>query len=282
MKFKKIILITFLALTVFSLSACDAIQQAIDDTFSSQVPKFKQEEEEKEEGFEERIKKLLWDESNKRISYHEILEDAQDRMGFKFSSGFGHDLLDYINEHDIERYLSEEEVIHILELSETNNLLLNRNLRHEALDKLYDRLGEEVYVFDAWTMIGDDNWRIWVVDPNNSELVDVYRYHIDDGDWEVEPYKFNSADNAPMDFAIRLKDMPFDSIDKIMETAMDMLEEAGEKRPYDNTNMEVGVASITGRILRKNEGFRFYTSLRTSRDDISLDFDQNGELIEKD
>ncbi|MDI9498479.1 MAG: hypothetical protein QM270_08365 [Bacillota bacterium] len=271
-----------LIIIVAALTACQTVEQAFEDTFSTRIPRHATEPEAQEKSLGERISALLWDESNRHISFQEILEDAQDRMGFAFSGSFQHDVLTYLREHEITGYLPEDEILHIAQLSDASNLLLNRTQRRQAITALREMVGNgDVYVYDGWTMIDDNTLWLWIVSPLNPEHIDTYRYQVDAGVWKAEPYKTNHASNAPMEAAVLLSEMPFDSIDQIMETAMALLEDAGEKRPFDNTNMTVGLNSLIGRI-RYDNAYTFTGVLRTSREDRHLEFDRDGLLSDGD
>jgi hypothetical protein len=82
-----------------------------------------------------------------------------------------------------------------------------------------------------------------------------------------------------MEAAVLLSEMPFDSIDKIMNIAMELLEVTGELLAIDIANMTVGLNSLMGG-MRHDKSFALTGIRCSSREDYHLALDRNGFLIE--
>ena len=110
---KKLALILIIVSALFFSTSCQTIDRAIEDTFKPATERKTPQDEE-----ESQFKKLadtFIDESNTPVSPIDILDDAQDKAGFEFSMTLESYFRNYIRENEIESYLTEEEVMDILE-----------------------------------------------------------------------------------------------------------------------------------------------------------------------
>lgn len=102
---------TFLTLIIglsFLLTSCKFIDQAVEDTFAQQPERLIKNQAD-EEKLLEKMKEAFFDASNERISSFDIIDDAEDKMGFDFPIKLDSYFRTYLVDNDINRYLAKEE-----------------------------------------------------------------------------------------------------------------------------------------------------------------------------
>lgn len=261
------------------MTSCQFIEKAIEDTFATQPAKFNEEEDKKDKSFFEKIEDIFLDESNKKVFILDIVSDAEDKMGFEFSTELDSNLKKYIMDNDIERYMSKEEIIEVARKNDENNLILNNKKLNEIKEKLIEKLGtEDLYVNKGQIRINNNGFYIDLVNPENPQYVDIYYYNLGSDSWHIVPKKL-SGYIVPMEESIHLSEIPFDSIERIVDTGIEILKEMGDYREFDIMNQELGIKSIYTNL--KEEGLIYRTTVYGTREDYNLIFDINGNLLEK-
>lgn len=258
------------------LSSCQGVDKAIEDTFREEVERKVLEEDEKSKF--QKIASVFIDQSNYPVSPIDILENAQDKAGFEFSTNMKSYIRAYLAENEIERYLTEEEIMDLLEKKKEEDFLLNPKLVRDLIDDLLQDLGwEDAEVEGGLIYVSSDLFSFNLIDPTNEEFVDTYVYIKSLGDWQIRPDK-NPASRS--NESISINKLPIENIDKVMETSLDLLKEMGDYSEYDMTSdMNYGVNGVYTNFYKGDLIFR--THVRGSRKDYQLIFDQDGVLIEK-
>lgn len=274
---RKLLVGIMLGLTTM-MTSCQTVEKAVDETFATQPQKLYVEESENK-GFLEKLEDIFFDESNNPVFILDIISDAEDKIGFEFSTELNSYFQSYLSEKGIQRYLSEEEVIEIVEKFDENNFLLNPDKRDEIMEELYELVGtRDFYIYDARFRLYDSSIFIYIVNPDTPKYVDLYYYNSGIGSWTVLPEKL-SADIDPMARAILLSDIDFENYNKIMDVGIEILKEIGDYRAFNTMNSELGINTISTRWLGGD--LVFQTVLKGVREDYDLTFDAKGNLIEK-
>lgn len=274
---RKLLVGIMLGLTTM-MTSCQTVEKAVDETFATQPQKLYVEESENK-GFLEKLEDIFFDESNNPVFILDIISDAEDKIGFEFSTELNSYFQSYLSEKGIQRYLSEEEVIEIVEKFDENNFLLNPDKRDEIMEELYELVGtRDFYIYDARFRLYDSSIFIYIVNPDTPKYVDLYYYNSGIGSWTVLPEKL-SADIDPMARAILLSDIDFENFNKIMDVGIEILKEIGDYRAFNTMNSELGINTISTRWLGGD--LVFQTVLKGVREDYDLTFDAKGNLIEK-
>lgn len=274
---RKLLVGIMLGLTTM-MTSCQTVEKAVDETFATQPQKLNVEESENK-GFLENLEDIFFDESNNPVFILDIISDAEDKIGFEFSTELNSYFQSYLSEKGIQRYLSEEEVIEIVEKFDENNFLLNPDKRDEIMEKLFELVEtRDFYIYDARFRLYDSSIYIYIVNPDTPKYVDLYYYYSGIGSWTVLPEKL-SADIDPMARAILLSDIDFENYNKIMDVGIEILKEIGDYRAFNTMNSELGINTISTRW--RGEDLVFQTVLKGVREDYDLTFDAKGNLIEK-
>lgn len=260
------------------MSSCQTVEKAVEETFATQPQKLNVEET-ANKNFLEKVKDIFIDESNQSLFILDIISDAEDKIGFDFSVELSSYFQTYLSDNGIQRYLSEEEVIEIVEKFDENNFLLSPDKRNEVMNELFDLVGKkDFYIYEARFRLHDSSIYIYIVNPDNTKYVDLYYYNSGIGSWTVSPEKL-SADDDPMARAILLSDIDFDNYNKIMDVGIGILKEIGDYREFNTMNRELGINII--RTQWRGEDLVFKAELKGVREDYDLTFDAKGNLIEK-
>lgn len=272
----------FIGLIIISLiflSACQSIETAVQDTFATQPKKFNAEAEAKEQGFFEKLINMLFDESNQRVSIFDIESDAEAKLGITFSNNIQSHLRQYVNQHDLTRYLSEEEIVAILQELNDQNLLLNIDQLAQIKEELIQKIGHpDPLVYQGMVSFSPDKVSLQLIDHTQPEQVDEYSYETKDGTWRSRPVKL-SGGIKPSDQAVALSDIPLESVQKIVDFSLELMKETGDYQVFDSINRNIGPYRIYTQ--PGIEGLVFQTRLQGIRADYDLTFDLAGNLLEK-
>lgn len=131
------------------MSSCQTVEKAVEETFATQPQKLNVEET-ANKSFLEKVKDIFIDESNQSVFILDIISDAEDKIGFDFSVELSSYFQTYLSDNGIQRYLSEEEVIEIVEKFDENNFLLSPDKRNEVMNELFDLVGKkDFYIYEA-------------------------------------------------------------------------------------------------------------------------------------
>ncbi|WOS96859.1 hypothetical protein [Nosocomiicoccus massiliensis] len=259
------------------LTSCQAVEQAIEDTFRKSPEKLNKEDS--EQSLTDTVKGLFLDESNEVITSSDIIKDAEEKYGTEFDVEINRQFDLYLKEENINRYLSEEEIMEIINVFKSNNLLTNRDKRDEIMESLFELVGtREFYVYEGRIMLNSTNLYVYVVDPNNTKHVDLYYYNMSIGSWSIIPEKLKE-DVDPVTASIQVSQFNFDSYEKIVDTAIEILKDMGE---YDESTTIINdnnIATIQSRFDGNDVSFN--TLLKGTREDYHLTFDHKGNLIKK-
>lgn len=275
---KKYLYMGLIFLMMLFITSCQSVQQAIDDTFATQPEKLNKVEDE-EKFFLESIKNIFLDPSNESVFSMDILEDAQDKMEFEFSTELKSSFLQYLSQNEIERYLSKEEITEILEGFNSSNFLLDNDKVKALIDDLIKTVGtDNLYIYEGWVNVYDNAFYIHLVDPNNTQNVDNYYYNMSLGQWNISPVKLTDA-IPPLDNSVHISDFPFEIYKTIVEKSKEKLKEMGDFNKYNFTSSTQGLTIIGSRIYQGE--LVFTARLVGSRYDYELTFDKNGNLLEK-
>lgn len=260
------------------MTSCQTIENAVEETFATQPQKLNVEDTE-DKKFLEKVKDVFYDESNDPIFILDIIGDAEDKIGFEFSTELDSFFRGYLSENGIQRYLSEEEVIEIVEKFDENNFLLNPDKRNEVMEELFELVGaRDFYIYEAKFRLYDSSIYIYIVNPNTPKNVDLYYYNPGIGSWNIIPEKL-SADVDPLERAILLSDIDFASYNKIIDIGTEILKEIGDYREFNTMNKELGINMISTH--QHGEDLVFKAELKGVREDYALTFDAKGNLVEK-
>ncbi|WP_297377615.1 hypothetical protein [uncultured Helcococcus sp.] len=275
---RRFFIILLVGMTIF-LTACQYIERAVEDTFSKPPQKVSTEKKSDNKKFLSSIKDIFIDKSNDRVFITDIIKDAEEKMGYEFPTFLNGHFSRYLTENDIHRYLSKEEVIEIAKEYDQNNFLLNTKKRDEVMEELFELVGaRDFYIYQTRFRILDTSIYIYIVNPNNSEHVDLYYYNLSIGKWIIQPEKL-SADTDPMKNSILFSDINFDAFEKIIDTGKEVLKEMGDYREYNIMNRDLGINTISAHL--DGEDLILKAKVEGVREDYNLTFDRNGNLIEK-
>ena len=271
----------FLGLIVgamLSLTSCQFIDQAVEDTFRKDPEKLIKDEE-VDQNLLEKTKTALFDESNQTIFPQDVISDAEDKMGFEFPIKLKSFLQTYLRENDLQRYLSNEEIENILKSYKDNNLLLNNDLLKELKNDLIDQVGTgDFYLYKAGINVYDNSLYAYVIDPERKENVDFYYYNLSIGDWHIIPQKIG-PDTNPMDDSILLSQINFDAYKKMVDTSLEILKEMDDFEEVQLWAGDFGTNYIYTQYKDKHLVFR--GTVKGPREDYDLTFDGDGNLIDK-
>lgn len=260
------------------MTSCQTIEKAVEETFATQPQKLNVEEKE-DKNFLDKVKGFFFDESNDPVFILDIISDAEDKIDFEFSTELDSYFKRYLTENEIQRYLSEEEVIEIVEKFDENNFILNPDKRDEVMEELFELVGKrDFYIYEARFRLYDSSIYIYIVNPDTLKYVDLYYYNSGIGSWHIIPEKL-SADVDPMARAILLSEIDFDSFNKIMDAGIEILKEIGDYREFNIMNNELGINMISTHW--QGEDLVFKAEVKGVREDYNLTFDAKGNLIEK-
>ena len=193
---------------------------------------------------------------------------------------------DYIGKNEIEDYLSLEEAQDLLDLFHSQNLILYPKRAIQALDNLTKDLAwDKVYVYLGSINIYKDHIDLVLHTPENHNHIDSYSYDVDKNEWSVFPLQ-NLNSQSPLAKSVLITDIPLQALHKVTEASLDALKDIGEYNedfPYENASTFKGVQSIAIFLDWKagNHSFGIKSIVRGERDLITLIFDSNGILIEK-
>lgn len=209
---KKIRLGLIICLLMIFTSSCQALDQAIEDTFREPVARKYPKVDENNDKWK-KIKDIFVDQSNYSVFVLDIVDDAQDKAGFDFSVSLENDFIDYVNEHEIKSYLREEEVFEIIEKIEAENFLLNPNLIKNLINDLLEKNRRA----DASLMGGKfyltaDSLSFYIVNPSRKDYVDEYIYSLDTKKRKVSPVN-EAYYNKDMG-TVSIKEIKIESIKK--------------------------------------------------------------------
>lgn len=275
---KKYLYMGLIFLMMLFMTSCQSVQQAIDDTFATQPEKLNKDQDE-DKFFLESIKNIFLDPSNETVFSMDILEDAQDKMEFEFSTELESSFLQYLSQNEIERYLSKEEITEILEGFNSSNFLLDNDKVKALIDDLKKTVGmDNLYIYNGWVNVYNTKFYINLIDPNNTQNVDNYYYNMSLGQWHISPVKLTDA-IPPLDNSVHISDFPFEIYKTIVEKSKEKLKEMGDFNEYDFTSSTQGLTIIGSRIYQGK--LVFTARLVGSRNDYELTFDKNGNLLEK-
>lgn len=274
---KKIFLSLFIGM-MFSLTSCQFIDQAIEDTFRKDPEKLIKDEEINKDLLE-KTKEALFDESNNKIFVLEIISDAEDKMGFEFPIKLNSYFQEYLYENYIHRYLSKQEIENILKAYKDDNLLLNNDLLKDLIKDLAHTVGaNDFYLYEADIKVYDTSLYAYVIDPKNPEHVDLYYYNLGIGDWHIRPEKIETGID-PKDNSILLSEINVDAYKKIVQTGTEILKEMDDYKETYLWDNNFGISYIYTQY--KGEDLVFRATVKGTREDYNLTFDANGNLIEK-
>lgn len=275
---KRKIFLSLITAMMFSLTSCQYIDQAVEETFRKYPEKLIKDEE-SEQDLLEKIKSALFDKSNQTIFPQDIISDAEDKMGFEFSIVLSNYFESYLFKNEISRYLSNEEIESILKSYKDNNLLLNNELLKDLKNDLIDQVGaDDFHIYKTGLTVCDNSLYAYVIDPEKPENVDLYYYNLSIGDWEIMPQKIG-ADTNPMNNSFLLSQINFDSYKKMVDTSLEILMEMDDFEEAHLWDRNFGINYIYTQF--KGEDLVFKTSFKGSREDYDLTFDIDGNLIEK-
>lgn len=288
---RRIILATGLLLGL-SLTACQdpetglkegletSFKQALEETFAEAPGKLDTGEETEDKDFFEKLGDKFWDKESQGIFSMEIMRDVEAKLGFELSIHFNKHFMDYLEENNIERYLSEEEILAIGKLIEEENYLLNNGLLKQRIGELVEDLGTgEIYLYRGGLSVSSESIELDIIDPANPANVDIYRYYRGEEGWESIPHK-SLGDEPPMEKAIRLDDIDLENIAKMVDTAMEVYRDMGDYKVFDNTETFHGLDHLSGNIDGMGKCY-FSSRLWGTREDRGLTFDIDGNLIEE-
>ncbi len=277
-KMKRKLLVGIMIGLTTMMTSCQTIEKAVEETFATQPQKLNVEEKE-DKNFLDKVKDFFFDESNDPVFILDIISDAEDKIGFEFSTELDSYFKSYLLENEIQRYLSEEEVIEIVEKFDENNFILNPDKRDEVMEELFELVGtRDFYIYEARFRLYDSSIYIYIVNPDHPEYVDLYYYNSGIGSWHIIPEKL-SADVDPRAGAILLSDIDFENFNKIMEVGTEILKEIGDYREFNIMNNELGINMISTHW--QGEDLVFKAEVKGVREDYNLTFDAKGNLIEK-
>lgn len=267
---KKFSFFAIFLILIFATS-CDAVDRAIEDTFREPVHRKTLADDEKT--FGEKLSGVFIDESNYPIFPSDILEDFEDKAGFQFSDAFRNHVSEYIYDHDIERYLTEEEVLSIVDEIESYDFLLHPDrVKNLVYKMLKDRGLEDAEVYGGNFYIYSDNFYFYLENPKTGSI-NEYRYSDDDG-FTISPFKDKRDESCEF---ISIKDIPFGSISKVMATSSEFLKDFGIDKPHDFTNdPKCGISFVMTEVLDGELIFR--TRVVGKTDATYLEFDRGGTL----
>ena len=193
---------------------------------------------------------------------------------------------DYIGKNEIENYLSLKEAHDLANLFHSQNLILNPERAIQELENLAKDLGwDKVYVYWGSINIYKDHIDLVLHTPENHNHIDSYTYDVDKGEWSVFPLQ-NLNSQSPLAKSVLITDIPLQALHKVREASLEVLKEIGEYSedfPYENANTFKGIQSIGIFLDWKggNYSLGLKSIIRGERDLITLIFDSNGKLIEK-
>ncbi|WP_040928263.1 hypothetical protein [Nosocomiicoccus massiliensis] len=262
---------------IMFLTSCQAVEQAIEDTFRKSPEKLNKEDS--EQSLTDKVKAMFLDESNEVITSSDIIKDAEEKYGTEFDVEINRQFDLYLKEENINRYLSEEEIMEIINDFKSNNLLTNRDKRDEIMESLFELVGtRDFYVYEGCIMLNSTSLYVYVVDPNNTKHVDLYYYNMSTGSWSIIPEKLKE-DVDPVTASFQVSQFNFDSYEKIVDTLIEILKDMGE---YDESTTIINdnnISTIQSRFDGNDVSFN--TQLKGTREDYHLTFDHKGNLIKK-
>lgn len=268
---KKIDYLFIVVLASVVLTACQAIEQAIEDTFKP----FSENKSLPDEGEDS----LLWEPD--QPDFFEIADDTAYKLGLEESGQFGFYLWDYIRENDIKDYVSQDQAEAMLESYNRQFLRLYPGEVMKALEKLEQDLGgDEFYVKDGLIDIGEKSVNLMVHSPSNPKQVDIYNYNAEDGYWESSPAQNLDKEN-PLENSYRLSDLPIENFHPVVQQSLQLLQDLGaynEDYFFENSGTARGLTFL---ILYNNgyDGPQFEATIKSDRESRTIIFDQNGKII---
>ncbi|MFY9262859.1 MAG: hypothetical protein GX483_06240 [Actinomycetaceae bacterium] len=213
----------------------------------------------------------------------DIVENAEEKMGFEFSTEFRHYVGNYFDyDKWINWYLSEDELYQLAREFDSEHLLLNVDKILDIKAELIDMVGtEDPYVYGGNVHISANKFFLDIVNPNNPTQVDQYTWNYDrwfynPGRWTVEPVKLDQ-DEDPMDDAYPLSEIKFETIETLVGYSNYIVQENGEWREFDNMGSVVGMSSVMTMVHPITGEIIYSVTVHGVRSDQSFYYDQNGQ-----
>ncbi len=262
-----------LLLLIPTLTACQQIEQAIDETFAEN-PTNKTQAENKGGIFGIDLSS----QPVQGVYFMDFINDAREKMGFQFSTETSSALREYITENNIGDYLTEEEIIEVFNSMDSTKVFADPNLLDSLRAEIFQMTGTEDVEFLNHLYINKDRFYTDIVVPSNREISDIYDYCAWDNKWNVSPNEGYDYENDKK-YLYPLKNVSFKAMDKIYANAATIFYEMENLNEYAFEHSDLGIDTIYGRYYR--DEFFYYTIIKGTRYDLRVSFDQEGNVIEK-
>lgn len=257
------------------LTSCQAIEDAARQTFAGEEIDqiFHEEESEEDSSF---FGQIL--DQEEQIDSFEIIDDIEEKLGYKISSGFNFYLLDYIPENAINRYLSEDEILDIAKAYKDEIIFYNL----DKLEKLKSDLSQDhdhgdVLVYQGRIDLYENHVFFQIVNPANHDQVYNYHYYNSDRDeWNKEPYKPGTEIN-PREENRNLQEIPLEILPNILDQASELYTQIGGQRPIDALISKDGFSYVS--IRDRGDGLIYSIRLTGEWEDYDLKFNKDGDLV---
>lgn len=278
------------ALVLLLMTSCQYIDQAIEDTFRP-LPEKYQSPEEKNRGVFEKIIAFFAESKYLETGMNLTIFDVRDDVFAKLEledpiSDFDSFVMGHIRRNEIDRYLSLEEAQDLLNLFNSQNLILNPERTIQALEDLTIDLGwDKVYVRSGRITIYRNRIFLDLHNPENYTHVDTYNYDAEAGNWTSYPARTVDSEN-PLEDSLLITDIPLESLYMVRDACLEVVKEIGEYNeafPYENASSFKGIQNISIYVGWRNgkDVLGIRSAVRGERENITLEFDSDGNLIEK-